>query len=146
MKKVEIFTDGSSLGNPGPGGWCALLRYNGIEKTIKGSKRFTTNNEMELKAVLEALKLLKEPVEVVIYTDSKYVANGINEWIENWAKKNWKNSKGKEVEHKEMWQEIYKLMKVHRVKAVWIKGHANHRENELCDKIAKQEANNIKTN
>ncbi len=144
MKKIEVFTDGSSLGNPGPGGWCAILRYNGREKILRGNKKKTTNNEMELKAVLEALRALKEPVEVVIYTDSKYVANGLNEWIKNWAKNGWKNAKRKNIEHKDMWQEIYKLMKIHRIKAIWIKAHTNHRENELCDKIAKEEAEKIR--
>ncbi len=140
MKKVKIYTDGSSLGNPGAGGWCALLKYNHHQKILKGGKPHTTNNEMELRAVLEGLKALKEPVEVTIYTDSKYVANGINEWIYNWAKNNWKNSKKRDIQHKDMWQDIYRLINTHKVSIVWIKGHAGHKENELCDKIAKQEA------
>lgn len=145
MKKVQIFTDGSSLGNPGAGGWCAILRYNNHEKILKGGKKQTTNNEMELKAVLEALKTLKQPVEATIFTDSKYVVNGINEWVYKWAKNGWKTSKKKDIEHKEMWQEIYSLLQKHKVKAVWIKGHANHKENELCDKIAKEEARKFLT-
>lgn len=145
MKKVQIFTDGSSLGNPGAGGWCAILRYNNHEKILKGGKKQTTNNEMELKAVLEALKTLKQPVEATIFTDSKYVANGINEWIHRWAKNGWKTSKKKDIEHKEMWQEIYSLLQKHKVKTVWIKAHANHKENELCDKIAKEEARKFLT-
>ncbi len=140
MRKVKIYTDGSSLGNPGAGGWCTLLIYNNHQKLLKGGKKYTTNNEMELKAVLEGLKALKQPVEVYIYTDSKYVANGMNEWIYNWAKNNWKNSKKKDIEHKQIWQQIYNLMKKHKVKVIWIKGHSGHKENELCDKIAKEEA------
>lgn len=140
MKKVEIFTDGSSLGNPGPGGWCAILRYNNHQKIIKGGKKKTTNNEMELLAVVKALKQLKNPCEVDLYTDSKYVVKAIKEWIHNWAKNNWKNSAKKELSHKELWQEIYNLMKIHKINPIWVKGHSGHEENELCDKIAKQEA------
>ncbi|RMD47429.1 MAG: ribonuclease HI [Aquificota bacterium] len=140
MKKVEIFADGSSLGNPGAGGWCAILRYNKHEKVLKGGKKLTTNNEMELKAVLEALKRLKQPCEVDLYTDSKYVVNGIREWIKNWVKNNWKTSSKKEVSHKDMWQEIYKLMQIHKINPIWVKGHSGHKENEMCDKIAKEEA------
>lgn len=144
MKKVKIFADGSSLGNPGAGGWCAILRYGKYEKVLKGGKKLTTNNEMELKAVLEALKALKQPCEVYLYTDSQYVVNGIKEWIKNWVKNNWKTSSKKEVSHKEMWQEIYNLMQVHKINPVWVKGHAGHKENELCDKIAKEEASKLK--
>ncbi len=140
MKKVQIFTDGSSLGNPGAGGWCAIIRYNKHEKILKGGKKNTTNNEMELTAVVEGLKALKEPCEVDLYLDSKYVANGISEWIHNWVKKNWKTSNNKPVANKELWMEIYKLIKKHKVNPKWVKGHAGHTENELCDKIAKQEA------
>ncbi|SNZ07960.1 ribonuclease HI [Persephonella hydrogeniphila] len=144
MKKVKIFTDGSSLGNPGPGGWCALLRYNKHEKILKGGKRSTTNNEMEIKAVLEALKALKEPCEVELYTDSQYIEKAIKEWIHNWTKNNWKTSSKKDVAHKDMWQEIYRLINIHQVKPVWVKAHAGHKENELCDKIAKEEAQKFK--
>jgi len=143
MKKVEIFTDGSSLGNPGAGGWCAILRYNKHEKMIKGGKENTTNNEMEIKAVLEALKILKEPCEIDLYSDSEYVVKAMKEWIHNWAKNNWKTSKKKDVAHKDMWQEIYRLMQIHRINPIWVKAHAGHRENEICDRInriAKKEA------
>ncbi|WP_457625665.1 ribonuclease HI [Persephonella sp.] len=140
MKKVKIFTDGSSLGNPGPGGWCAILRYNKHEKILKGGKKNTTNNEMEIKAVLEALKALKEPCEVELYTDSRYVEKAIKEWIHNWSRNNWKSSSKKEIAHKDMWQEIYRLINTHKVKPVWVKAHSGHAENELCDKIAKEEA------
>ena len=140
MKKVQIFTDGSSLGNPGPGGWCALLRYNKHEKILKGGKAKTTNNEMEIKAVLEGLKALKEPCEVDLYSDSQYVVKAISEWIYNWQKNNWRNASKKEIAHREMWEEIYNLLQKHKVNPIWIKAHAGHTENELCDKIAKKEA------
>ncbi|NPA13334.1 MAG: ribonuclease HI [Aquificae bacterium] len=142
-KKVQIFTDGACLGNPGKGGWCAILRYNQHQKIIKGRKAETTNNEMELTAVLEALRLLKEPCDVELITDSKYVVNAIEQWIHNWAKNGWKNSAKKDIAHKEMWQELYKLMGEHNIKPIWVKGHAGHRENELCDKIAKEEAEKV---
>ena len=144
MKKVQIFTDGSSLGNPGPGGWCALLKYNKHKKVLKGGKENTTNNEMELKAVIEGLKALKEPCEVELYTDSKYVSQAISEWIHNWVKNNWKTSSKKDVSHKEMWQELYTLLQKHNVKPIWIKAHAGHKENEFCDKTAKKEAEKYK--
>ncbi len=144
MKKVQIFTDGSSLGNPGPGGWCALLKYNKHKKVLKGGKENTTNNEMELKAVIEGLKALKEPCEVELYTDSKYVSQAISEWIHNWVKNNWKTSSKKDVSHKEMWQELYMLLQKHNVKPIWIKAHAGHKENEFCDKTAKAEAEKYK--
>ncbi|WP_456399449.1 ribonuclease HI [Persephonella sp.] len=144
MKKVKIFTDGSSLGNPGPGGWCAILKYNRHQKILKGGKENTTNSEMEIKAVLEALKVLKEPCEVELYSDSEYVVNTIKNWIHNWAKNGWKSSKKKEISHKNMWKEIYNLMNIHKIHPVWIKAHAGHEENELCDKIAKEEASKFK--
>jgi len=140
MKKVYIFTDGSSLGNPGPGGWCAILRYNKHEKILKGGKKQTTNNEMELTAVLESLKALKEPCEVYLYSDSKYVVDAIENWIHDWAKKGWKNAKKKDISHKSLWKEIYNLMKKHKIYTFWVKGHSGHKENELCDRIAKEEA------
>jgi ribonuclease HI len=135
MKQVDIFTDGSSLGNPGPGGWCAILRYKDKEKVIKGGEDFTTNNKMELKAVIEALKLLKYPCIVNLYSDSTYVLKGIDEWLDNWVRKDFKN-----VKNKEMWKELNNLRRIHTIKIHWIKGHSGHKENEICDKIAKQQA------
>ncbi|NPA58154.1 MAG: ribonuclease HI [Aquificae bacterium] len=140
MKKVKIFTDGSSLGNPGAGGWCAILKYREHSKVLKGGKTTATNNEMELKAVLEGLKALKEPCEVELYTDSKYIVDAISQWIHGWAENGWKNASKKEISHKQMWQEIYGLMQKHRVKPCWVKGHSGHEENEMCDRIAKEEA------
>ncbi len=144
MKRIEIFTDGACSGNPGQGGWCAILRFKGKEKILKGGEAETTNSEMEIKAVLEGLKALKEPCEVDLYSDSQYVVKAISEWIHSWKKKNWKNSSKKEIAHKEMWEEIYNLMQIHKINPVWVKGHSGHKENERCDKIAKKEAKKIK--
>ena len=139
MKKVEIFTDGSSLGNPGPGGWCAILRYKNFEKIISGGEDYTSNNKMELKAVIEALKILKEPCEVEIFSDSTYVVNAINQWLDSWVRKNFKN-----VKNSELWKEFLEVSKNHKIKINWIKAHIGHRENEICDKIAKDEASKRK--
>ncbi len=135
MKKIEIFTDGSSLGNPGAGGWCAILRYKNNEKIISGGEENTTNNRMELKAVIEALKALKEPCDIELFADSQYVLKGINEWLENWVRKNFKN-----VKNIDLWQEFLLLSKNHKININWVKGHSGHKENEICDKIAKNEA------
>ncbi|EDM23359.1 ribonuclease HI [Caminibacter mediatlanticus] len=135
MKKIEIYTDGSSLGNPGPGGWCAILRYKGKEKIISGGEEYTTNNRMELKAVIESLKILKEPCEIELYADSTYVLKGINEWLSNWVRKNFKN-----VKNEDLWREFLRYSKPHKINVNWIKGHSGHIENERCDKIAKDEA------
>ena len=140
MKKVKIYTDGACLGNPGAGGWCSILIYKEHKKILKGGKEKTTNNEMELLAVLEALKKLKEPCEVEIYTDSKYVANSINDWIHNWSKNNWSSGIKKGIKHIDKWKELYELLKKHKVKAIWIKGHSGIKYNEICDKLAKEEA------
>ncbi len=139
MKKVYLFSDGSSLGNPGPGGYCAILRYKSSEKIIKGSEPQTTNNRMELKAVIEGLKRLKEPCEVIIYSDSNYVVKAINEWLEGWIKKDFKN-----VKNIDLWKEYIKVSEPHKIEAVWIRGHSGHKENELCDKIAKSEAEKVR--
>ncbi len=135
MKKIEIYTDGSSLGNPGPGGWCAILRYKGYEKILQGGENHTTNNRMELTAVIEALKALKEPCEVDLYADSTYVLKGINEWLKNWVKKNFKN-----VKNPDLWREYLNVSRNHKINVNWVKGHSGHKENEICDKIAKEEA------
>ena len=135
MKKVYLYTDGSSLGNPGPGGWCAILRYNDYEKIFSGNEKLTTNNKMELKAVIEGLKQLKYPCEVEIISDSTYVLKGITEWLDNWVKKNFKN-----VKNKELWQEYINASQGHKITTTWVKGHNGHIENERCDKIAKEEA------
>ncbi len=135
MKKIEIFTDGSSLGNPGPGGWCAILRYKNNEKILSGGEKNTTNNRMELIAVIEALKALKEPCEIELFADSTYVLKGINEWLNNWVKKDFKN-----VKNTDLWKEFLNISKNHNININWVKGHSGHRENEICDKIARKEA------
>lgn len=141
MKKVEIFTDGACKGNPGPGGWGAVLRYNETEKMISGGNPDTTNNKMELTAVIEALKLLKEPCEVILTSDSKYVCDSVDKgWVYSWKKKGWKKSDGKPALNIDLWEQLLPLLSTHKVTFKWIKGHAGHRENELCDEMAVKEA------
>ena len=135
MKQVTLFSDGSSLGNPGPGGYCAILRYKDKERIVKGGEPHTTNNRMELRAVIEGLKALKEPCIVDIYSDSSYVVRAINEWLSNWQKKNFKN-----VKNPDLWQEFLEVAAPHKIRAHWVKGHAGHEENERCDTIAKEMA------
>ena len=136
MNKVEIFTDGACKGNPGPGGWGAILRYKNKEKEIKGFSKETTNNIMELTAVIEALKHLKKPCVIIITTDSKYVKNGITDWIHNWKKNGWKTAAKKEVKNKELWIELDSLIKIHSISWDWVKGHSGHPENERADLLA----------
>ena len=138
MKKIEIFTDGSCLGNPGKGGWCAILRYKGYQKILSGAEKNTTNNRMELLAVIKALEALKEPCEVELYSDSTYVLKGLNEWLEGWIKKDFKK-----VKNVDLWKRYIEVSKPHKIHINWIKGHSGHKENELCDKIAKEEAQRI---
>ena len=123
MNKVEIFTDGACKGNPGPGGWGAILRHGTTEKEIYGASKNTTNNIMELTAVIESLKNLKMPCELIITTDSKYVKNGITEWIHNWKKNGWRTAAKKEVKNKELWIELDYHIQIHSISWVWVKGH-----------------------
>jgi ribonuclease HI len=139
MKKVTLFCDGSSLGNPGPGGFGTILRYGSKEKIIKGMDSYTTNNKMELTGVIEGLKALKEPCEVEIISDSSYVVKGINEWLDGWIKKDFKK-----VKNPDLWREYLEVSKPHKIKALWVKGHNGHLENERCDKIAKEQAQKAK--
>ncbi len=136
MNKVEIFTDGACKGNPGPGGWGAILRYGTTEKEIYGASKNTTNNIMELTAVIESLKNLNKPCELIITTDSKYVKNGITEWIHNWKKNGWRTAAKKEVKNKELWIELDSLIKIHSITWDWVKGHSGHPENERADLLA----------
>ena len=136
MNKVEIFTDGACKGNPGPGGWGAILRYGTTEKEIYGASKNTTNNIMELTAVIESLKNLNKPCELIITTDSKYVKNGITEWIHNWKKNGWRTAAKKEVKNKELWIELDSLIQIHSITWDWVKGHSGHPENERADLIA----------
>ena len=143
MEEVTIYTDGACSGNPGPGGWGAILMYKGTKKEISGAKNNTTNNVMELTAALEGLKMLKFPCEVELYSDSAYLVNGfLQGWIYNWKKNNWKTSNKEPVKNKEIWQEIYKLTQVHEVKFIKVKGHADNEFNNRCDELAR---NAIKT-
>ncbi|MBQ7129127.1 MAG: ribonuclease HI [Clostridia bacterium] len=140
MKKIEIFTDGACSGNPGPGGWGAVLRYNGVEKELSGGEKQTTNNKMELTAVIMALSALKEPCEVTLTTDSKYVCDSITKgWVYSWQKNNWRKSDKKPALNADLWQKLLLLLKKHKVDFVWVKGHAGHPENERCDKLAVME-------
>ena len=140
MKKVEIFTDGACSGNPGPGGWGAILRYNCVEKELSGGERQTTNNRMELCAVLNALSALKEPCDVVLTSDSKYVIDSVSKgWVYSWKKKGWKKSDGKPALNVDLWERLLPLLETHNVTFVWIKGHAGHPENERCDALAVKE-------
>ena len=137
MKFIEIFTDGACSGNPGPGGWGAILRYGEHEKELSGGEENTTNNRMELTAVLEALKALKEPCRVRLVTDSKYVSDGINlGWAESWRKNGWRKADKKPALNTELWEELLGLLSKHDVDIDWVKGHAGHPENERCDRLA----------
>lgn len=141
MKEVEIFTDGACKGNPGPGGWGAVLRYNGTEKEISGGEAQTTNNKMELSAVIKALELLKEPCSVTLYSDSQYVCNALKlGWAKKWQQNNWMRNKKEPALNPELWEQLLKLCDVHQVQVVWVKGHAGHPENERCDRLAVTEA------
>lgn len=136
MKKVMIFTDGACRGNPGPGGWGVLLRYNGREKTLYGGETHTTNNRMELLAAINALLALKEACEVDFTTDSEYLRKGITEWIFQWKKNNWRNGAKKQVKNIDLWQQLDAEVQKHKITWYWIKGHSGHLENELVDGLA----------
>jgi len=136
LKRVEIFTDGACKGNPGPGGWGALLRFNGVEKTLNGAEPLTTNNRMELMAAIKALEALKQPCEVDLTTDSQYVRKGITEWIAQWKLRGWRTSAKKPVVNVDLWQRLDKLNQAHKVSWHWVKGHSGHRENEIVDELA----------
>ena len=133
---VEIFTDGACKGNPGPGGWGAVIRSGAHEKEISGGEPLTTNNRMELLAAIRALEALKRPCEVALYTDSIYVRDGITKWIHGWRKNGWKTADRKPVKNAELWQELEKAAAPHKVDWRWVKGHAGHPENERADRLA----------
>jgi ribonuclease HI len=140
MKQVEIFTDGACKGNPGPGGWGAILRMGEHEKELSGGERQTTNNRMELMGAIEALKALRQPCRVSLHTDSKYVIDGITGWIFGWQKNGWKNAAKKPVANAELWQELIAAARPHRIEWIWVKGHAGHAENERADRLASDAA------
>ena len=139
MEKITIYTDGACSGNPGPGGWGAILMYKDNKKEISGGKKDTTNNVMELTAVIEALKLLKYPCKVSLYSDSAYVVNAfLQKWIFGWQKNNWKTADKKDVKNKELWQELVKLTHTHDVTFIKVKGHADNEYNNRCDELARK--------
>lgn len=141
MALVEIYTDGACSGNPGAGGWGVLLRCGETEKELSGGESETTNNRMELTAVIKALQALKRECEVMLYTDSKYVMDGVNQWMPNWKKNNWRTTNKKsEVKNIDLWLELDKLLPLHKIKWNWVKGHNGHPENERVDKLARDEA------
>ncbi|WP_088307153.1 ribonuclease HI [Novosphingobium sp. B 225] len=140
MKKVEIFTDGACKGNPGPGGWGAVLRSGAHEKEMSGREAATTNNRMEMTAVIEGLNALKAPSDVQLYTDSRYVIDGITKWIFGWQKNGWINSQKKPVLNADLWQALLEAKRRHKITWHWVKGHDGHPENERADKLASDAA------
>ena len=143
MKTLNIYTDGACRGNPGDGGWGVLIEYGSVIKEYFGGEKNTTNNQMELRAAIEALKALNEPCIVNLTTDSKYVMQGITSWINNWKKNNWKNSAKKDVKNKDLWIELDKYVSKHNVKWNWVKGHSGHEKNEIADLLANKGIDNI---
>ncbi|MBQ7203661.1 MAG: ribonuclease HI [Eubacterium sp.] len=144
MRHVDIYTDGACSGNPGKGGWGAVLVYNGIEKEMSGGEAQTTNNRMELTAVIKALSQLKEPCEVTLTTDSKYVCDAINQgWLYSWQKNGWKKADKKPALNVDLWEELLPLLDEHKVEFVWVKGHNGHKYNERCDALAVNEYSNL---
>ena len=135
---VEIYTDGACRGNPGPGGWGAALRYGDKEKYLKGAMQETTNNRMELLAAIEALRALKRPSRVALYTDSKYVCDGINSWIAGWKKRNWRTAAKQPVKNVDLWQQLDAVAALHQIQWHWVKGHAGVAGNELADRLANE--------
>ncbi|APG62992.1 ribonuclease HI [Sphingorhabdus lutea] len=135
-KLVEIYTDGACKGNPGPGGWGAIIRYGKHEKEISGHEGETTNNRMEMMAAIKALNILIEPCDVQLYTDSKYLCDGMNRWIDGWKRNGWKNASKKPVKNADLWHELIEAIKRHQVTWNWVKGHAGHAENERADALA----------
>ncbi|MGI9483671.1 MAG: ribonuclease HI [Hyphomicrobiales bacterium] len=137
VQQVDIFTDGACSGNPGPGGWGAILRYGDNEKELNGGAADTTNNRMELQAAIDSLKALKRPCQVDLYTDSVYVRDGITKWLHNWKRNGWRTAAKKPVKNADLWQELTEAMAAHHVNWHWVKGHAGHPENERADELAR---------
>jgi ribonuclease HI len=137
MKLVEIFSDGACSGNPGPGGWGALLRWDGHEKDLSGFEPETTNNRMELTAAIAGLAALKRSCRVRLTTDSEYVKKGITEWIDGWIRRGWKNAQKKDVANRDLWEQLLEQSRRHQVEWCWVRGHAGHPENERCDELAR---------
>lgn len=143
---MQIFTDGACRGNPGPGGWGVLLRFNDTEKTLWGGEDSTTNNRMELRAAIEGLQSLSRPCRVDLTTDSQYVRKGITEWIHNWKRNNWRTAAKKPVKNADLWQALDELVNTHDVTWYWVKGHSGHAENELADELANRGIDELKLN
>ena len=143
MKQVIIYTDGACRGNPGPGGWGALIKFESAEKEIFGGQPDTTNNQMELSAAIEGLAALKEPCSVELFTDSKYVMDGITQWIQNWKKNNWRTAAKKDVKNKELWQKLDQLISQHQVQWHWVKGHSGYEGNETAYLLANKGIDSI---
>ena len=142
---VEIATDGACKGNPGPGGWGALIRAGASEKEISGGERLTTNNRMEMLAVIRALEALKRPCRVTLHTDSRYVMDGLTKWIHGWLKNGWKTADRKPVKNAELWQELLAACAPHRIEWKWVKGHSGHAENERADRLASNAADSLRS-
>ena len=142
--QIEIHTDGACSGNPGPGGWAALLLYGSSEKELSGGEPLTTNNRMELMAAIRALESLKKPCHIALFTDSQYVQKGITEWLPGWLRKGWKNAKGEPVKNQDLWQRLQAAAGQHRIDWQWVKGHAGHAENERVDALARRAAESYK--
>lgn len=145
MKQVELYTDGACSGNPGPGGWGAILRFGSREKELSGGEPATTNNRMELTAVIKGLEALKEPCAVTVYSDSKYFADSVQKgWVYGWQRRGWKKADGKPALNVDLWERLLALLQVHQVSIEWVKGHAGHPENERCDRLAVAESEKYK--
>lgn len=146
-KTVEIFTDGACRGNPGPGGWGALLRYQGQERTLYGAEPHTTNNRMELMAAIKALTILKQACQIILTTDSEYLRKGITEWLVNWQRRGWLTASKKPVKNIDLWQELAAAVERHQIEWHWVKGHSGHHENEIADELANRAIDEmLKTN
>jgi ribonuclease HI len=144
MKQVEIHTDGACLGNPGPGGWGALLRHGSTERELAGGEPDTTNNRMELMGAIAALEALKSPCEVVLHTDSQYVKKGITEWLPNWVRRGWKTAGGEPVKNRDLWERLSAASARHQVEWKWVRGHSGHIENERVDVLARTAAERVR--
>lgn len=143
MKKVQLITDGACRGNPGPGGWAAILRYGRHRKELWGSEPQTTNNRMELRAAVEGLRALKEPCEVEIITDSEYLKKGVTEWLPQWKRRGWTTRRGTEVLNQDLWRELDQLAARHRTRWIWVRGHADHPDNLRADELASRAARQV---
>ena len=144
LKKVIIHTDGGCEGNPGPGGWAAILRHGAHAKELSGGEPATTNNRMELTAAIEALRALREPCEVELFTDSEYLRDGITSWVSSWKARNWRTADRKPVKNEELWRQLDEICARHKVEWHWLKGHAGHPDNERCDKLGRAEVSKLR--